>query len=212
MIELIGYIVCYFVASLVVGVWASAWNRNAVVHFVISVLLTPLVGALTLMFSGKRIVYEKDIPPETKVDVIIPDNNVVPMVKVDDEVVTPEPEVVVPLIVPVEPALQSTPVAEVTSKPEKKLTPSQKKQRDYKSRKQQKKTKQTTARATSSNTQSTPVNNLSSTSATQTTPLYTNDYYDHGSSSSSSTRNYGDSCSDSGSSSSSSDSGGSSCD
>ena len=47
-------IVAWFFLSIAVGVLAHFWNRSSLVWFFISLLLTPIVGLLGLVFTRQR--------------------------------------------------------------------------------------------------------------------------------------------------------------
>ena len=43
------------VLSFAIALWAEAWGRTSWVYFLLSLLLTPLNGALALLVAGRRI-------------------------------------------------------------------------------------------------------------------------------------------------------------
>jgi hypothetical protein len=43
------------VFSFAIARWAEAWGRTSWVYFLLSLLLTPLVGALALLVAGRRV-------------------------------------------------------------------------------------------------------------------------------------------------------------
>jgi len=58
---LVGFIVLslmvglpWLLLSCAVGVWASIWNHSFVLYFIISIIISPVVGAIIVLIIGKR--------------------------------------------------------------------------------------------------------------------------------------------------------------
>jgi TctA family transporter len=45
--------IVWILLIIVVTVWASRWGRSAIFYFLLSFLLSPIIGAVVLLISGK---------------------------------------------------------------------------------------------------------------------------------------------------------------
>ena len=44
----------WFILAIIVAVWAGSWGRSGFGYFLLSALLSPLIGAFILLADGKR--------------------------------------------------------------------------------------------------------------------------------------------------------------
>ena len=60
------YVVLCVIFSIMIGVWAEKWERSFVAFSLLSITLTPLVGAAFLLIMGKKVEQEdvKEGPDE----------------------------------------------------------------------------------------------------------------------------------------------------
>ncbi|WPJ50439.1 hypothetical protein RCIP0023_00397 [Klebsiella phage RCIP0023] len=49
-------IAIWFIMVILVGVWANAWGRSGILFGLLSLILSPLIGAIVLLCAGKKVV------------------------------------------------------------------------------------------------------------------------------------------------------------
>ena len=70
-------VILYLLMVVGIGVWASRWDRSVPLFVIVAVLLSPIVGAIALLITGKKAAFQKFEPQSTPpviVNVTFPEN------------------------------------------------------------------------------------------------------------------------------------------